>query len=255
MTYSDYTTALITGASSGMGAAAARLLVERGLTVHVVARDKARLHAMVDELGVVPHVLDVRNTPALEAEFGGLAIDVLINSAGVSRQGNVLDSSRDDIDDMVDVNLRAVLHLTRLVLPGMVERDSGHIVNISSIAAHYNFFGHTAYHATKAAVHQLSRQLRNDTLGKRIRVTEISPGRVETEIFGRNLGGSEEAMDAAWKTYFEGYESLTVSEIVDAIDFAVGSPRHANYGLIEVMPTFQVPGGLTFDRREEAALV
>lgn len=249
MTYSDYTTALVTGASSGMGAATARLLVERGLTVHVVARDTDRLQALAHEIGVVPHVVDVRDTAALEAEFGDLPIDVLVNSAGVSRPGNILDSSRDDLDDLVDVNLRAVLHLTRLLLPGMVDRDCGHIVNISSIAGHYNFFGHTAYHATKAAVHQLSRQLRNDTVGKRIRVTEISPGRVETEIFARNVGGSPEARDEAWRTYFEGYESLTVTEIVGAIDFAVGAPRHANYGLIEVMPTFQVPGGLTFDRR------
>lgn len=249
MTYSDYTTALVTGASSGMGAATARLLVERGLTVHAVARDETRLNALAAEIGVVPHIIDVRDTALLESELADLPIDVLVNNAGVSRPGNVLDSVREDIDDMVDVNLRAVLHLARLLLPGMVERDLGHIVNISSIAAHYNFFGHTAYHATKAAVHQLSRQLRNDTLGRRIRVTEISPGRVETEIFGRNLGGSPEAMEEARKTYYEGFESLTTAEIIGAIDFAVGAPRHANYGLIEVMPTFQVPGGLTFDRR------
>lgn len=251
MTYSDYRTALVTGASSGIGAATTRLLVERGLSVHVVARDEARLTALADELGVVPHVLDVRDASALERELSELSIDVLVNSAGVSRPGNVLDSSRDDIDDLIDVNLRAVLQITRLLLPGMVERDCGHIVNISSIAAHYNFFGHTAYHATKAAVHQLSRQLRNDTLGKRIRVTEISPGRVETEIFARNVGGSPEALEEARRTYFEGYESLTVSEIAEAVDFSLAAPRHANYGLIEVMPTFQVPGGLTFDRRPE----
>jgi NADP-dependent 3-hydroxy acid dehydrogenase YdfG len=136
----------------------------------------------------------------------------------------------------------------RLILPGMVARDSGHIVNISSIAGHYNFFGHTAYHATKAAVHQLSRQIRNDVLGKRIRVTEVSPGRVETEIFARNLGGSPEAIAEAHATYFEGYESLTTDDVANAIEFALHSPQHMNVGLIEIMPTFQVPGGLTFDR-------
>ena len=114
---------------------------------------------------------------------------MLVNNAGVSATGNILDASADSVDAMVDVNLRAVLHLCRLLMPGMVERDLGHIVNISSIAGLYNFYGHTVYHATKAAVHQISRQLRNDTIGKRIRVTEICPGRVETEIFGRNLGG------------------------------------------------------------------
>ncbi|GAA2181770.1 SDR family oxidoreductase [Brooklawnia cerclae] len=251
MTYSDYSTALVTGASSGMGEATVRMFVARGLTVHAVARDGARLDALADSLGVIPHAVDLADTDAIESELGGLRVDVLVNSAGVSRQGNVLTSTRSDLDAMVDVNLRAVLHLTRLFLPGMVDRDLGHIVNISSIAGHYNFFGHTAYHATKAAIHQVSRQLRNDTLGKRIRVTEISPGRVETEIFGRNLGGSPEAMKEAWATYFEGYESLTTDDIVSAIDFALSAPRHANIGLIEIMPTFQVPGGLTFDRRAE----
>ena len=149
----------------------------------------------------------------------------------------------------MDVNLRGLLQLTRLVLPGMVERDLGHVINVSSIAGTYNFYGHTVYHATKAAVHQVSRQLRNDTVGKRIRVTEICPGRVETEIFGRNMGGTPEAMEEAWKTYYEGYESLTTDDIVNAMDYAIETPRHVNVGMLELMPTFQVPGGLTFDRR------
>lgn len=251
MTYSDYTTALVTGASTGMGEATARRFRERGLEVHAVARDATRLQALADEIGVIPHAVDLSDTDAVEAELSGIPVDVLVNNAGVSRQGNILSSTRDDVDDMVHVNLRAVLQLSRIFLPGMVERDLGHVVNITSIAGHYNFFGHTAYHATKAAVHQVSRQLRNDTLGKRIRVTEISPGRVETEIFGRNLGGTPEAMEEAWKTFYEGYESLTTADIVGALDYAVAAPRHANIGLIEIMPTFQVPGGLTFDRRAE----
>lgn len=251
MTYSDYTTALVTGASTGMGEATARKFRERGLEVHAVARDATRLQALADEIGVIPHAVDLSDTDAVEAELSGIPVDVLVNNAGVSRQGNILSATRDDVDDMVHVNLRAVLQLSRIFLPGMVERDLGHVVNITSIAGHYNFFGHTAYHATKAAVHQVSRQLRNDTLGKRIRVTEISPGRVETEIFGRNLGGTPEAMDEAWKTFYEGYESLTTADIVGALDYAVAAPRHANIGLIEIMPTFQVPGGLTFDRRAE----
>jgi NADP-dependent 3-hydroxy acid dehydrogenase YdfG len=249
--YSDYETALVTGASTGMGAAIVRTLRERGLTVHAVARDAARLAELADRTGAVPHVVDLADVDALEAELEGLAIDVLVNNAGVSATGNILDATRETVDAMVDVNLRAVLHLARLTLPGMVERDRGHIVNISSIAGRYNFFGHTAYHATKAAVSQLSRQLRNDTVGRRIRVTEICPGRVETEIFGRNLGGTPEAMAEAWATFYEGYESLTTADIVNTVDFAIDAPRHVNLGLIEITPTFQVPGGLTFDRREE----
>lgn len=251
MTYHDYSSALVTGASTGMGRAIARQLAAQGLTVHGMARDAASLAVLADEIGLVPHAVDLRDTEALAAAVTGLEVDVLVNCAGVSRQGNVLDSTADDLDALVDVNLRAVLHLVRLLLPGMVERDRGHIVNISSIAGVYNFFGHTAYHATKAAMHQLSRQLRNDTMGRRIRVTEICPGRVETEIFGRNMGGTPEALKLAWDTYYEGFESLTTDDIVACVDFAIASPRHMNVSMLEVMPTFQVPGGLTFDRRVE----
>lgn len=251
MPYSDYRTALVTGASTGMGAATVEQFTKRGLIVHAVARDAERLAELAERTGAIPHAVDLSDTKAVESELAGLEIDVLVNNAGVSAPGNILDAREETVDAMVDVNLRAVLHLLRIMLPGMVERDLGHVVNLSSIAGRYNFFGHTAYHATKAAVSQISRQIRNDTVGKRIRVTEICPGRVETEIFGRNLGGTPEAMQEAWETYYEGYESLTVADIVSAIDFAVEAPRHANIGLIEIMPTFQVPGGLTFDRRSE----
>lgn len=252
MTFSDYSTALVTGASTGMGAAITERLSKRGLVVHAVARNEERLAELSDRTGAIAHVVDLTDTAALTKVVSGLKVDVLVNCAGVSRPGNILTSTEDDIDELIDVNLRGLLQLTRLVLPGMVERDLGHIVNISSIAGVYNFFGHTAYHATKAAVHQVSRQLRNDTMGKRIRVTEICPGRVETEIFGRNMGGSPEAMEEAWKTYYEGYESLTTDDIVNALDYSVEAPRHVNVGMLELMPTFQVPGGLTFDRREAA---
>jgi NADP-dependent 3-hydroxy acid dehydrogenase YdfG len=249
MPFSDYTTALVTGASTGMGAAITERLAKRGLTVHAVARNQERLEELADRTGAVPHIVDLTDTKALAEAIDGLKIDVLVNCAGVSRPGNILDSSEDDVDELVDVNLRGLLHLTRLILPGMVERDLGHVVNISSIAGVYNFYGHTVYHATKAAVHQVSRQLRNGTVGKRIRVTEICPGRVETEIFGRNLGGTPEAMEEAWKTYYEGYESLTTDDIVNALDYAIEAPGHVNLGMMEIMPTFQVPGGLVFDRR------
>jgi len=249
MPFSDYSTAVVTGASTGMGAAIAERLAKRGLQVHAFARNEERLKELADRTGAIPHAVDLTDTAALTAAVGGLQVDVLVNCAGVSRPGNILDSSEDDIDELVDVNLRSLLQLTRLVLPGMVERDNGHVINISSIAGIYNFYGHTAYHATKAAVHQISRQLRNDTVGKRIRVTEICPGRVETEIFGRNMGGTPEAMEEAWQTYYEGYESLTTDDIVNAVDYAVETPRHVNVGMLELMPTFQVPGGLTFNRR------
>ena len=251
MPFNDYHTALVTGANSGMGASVTEMFTKRGLTVYGVARNAERLDEVAVTTGMIPLAVDITDTAALTEAVTGLEIDILVNNAGVSATGNILDASTESVDAMVDVNLRAVLHLCRLLMPGMVERDLGHIVNISSIAGHYNFYGHTAYHATKAAIHQISRQLRNDTIGKRIRVTEICPGRVETEIFGRNLGGTPEAMKEAWDTYYEGFESITAKDIADTIEYAIEAPRHVNLGLIEIMPTFQVPGGLDFIRRND----
>ncbi|HKU35466.1 MAG TPA: SDR family NAD(P)-dependent oxidoreductase, partial [Paenarthrobacter sp.] len=130
MSFSDYTTALVTGASTGMGAAIAERLAKRGLTVHAVARNEERLAELAERTGAIPHVVDLTDTAALAAAVGDLKVDVLVNCAGVSRPGNILDSSEQDIDELVDVNLRGLLQLTRLVLPGMVERDLGHVVNI-----------------------------------------------------------------------------------------------------------------------------
>jgi NADP-dependent 3-hydroxy acid dehydrogenase YdfG len=247
MSFSDYRTALVTGASTGIGACVVERLAKQGLTVHAVARNVERLAELAERTGCVPHAVDITDTAALEQLTDGLQIDVLVNNAGVSRQGTILDADAFAVDEQIAVNIQAVLHLVRLLLPGMVERDLGHVVNISSIAGIYNFGGNTIYHATKAAVHTLSRQLRVDSFGRRVRVTEICPGRVETEIFGRLLGDMEEAQ----RRFYDGYESLTPSDIADAIEYAVGTPRHVNVGHIEILPTFQVPGGLEFERRAD----
>lgn len=241
-----YRTALVTGVSTGMGEALSRRLVSHGVEVTGIARNADKLRQLADEIGIVPLAVDLRDVDALEAAVSGLEVDILINNAGVSANGNVLDATRETVDAMVDVNLRAALHLCRLLVPGMAERNRGHIINISSIAGVYNFFGHTAYHATKAAVHQLSRQLRNDLLGKKVRVTELCPGRVETEIFGRNMGGTEEDLKKAWETFYEHYESVTTADIADAAEFALTRPEHVNVGFVEIVPTLQVPGGLQF---------
>ncbi|MFJ7240838.1 SDR family oxidoreductase [Streptomyces olivaceus] len=245
MPFSDYRTALVTGASTGIGAVVVERLARRGLQVHAVARDAGRLAGLAERTGCVPHAVDITDTCALAEAVAGLEVDVLVNNAGVSRQGNILTADERAVDEQVAVNIQAVLHLVRLLMPGMVERDLGHIVNISSIAGVYNFGGNTIYHATKSAVHTLSRQLRVDGFGRRVRITEICPGRVETEIFGRLLGDMEEAK----RRFFDGYESLRPEDIADAIEFAVDSPRHVNIGHIEILPAFQVPGGLEFERR------
>jgi len=245
MPFSDYKTALVTGASTGIGAVTVERLAKRGLQVHAVARNADRLDELARRTGCVPHAVDITDTAALAEVVRDVEIDVLVNNAGVSRTGNILTADEFAVDEQIAVNLQAVLHLVRLVMPGMVERDLGHIVNISSIAGVYNFGGNTIYHATKAAVHTLSRQLRVDGYGRRIRVTEVCPGRVETEIFGRLLGD----MEAAQREFYDGYESLKPDDVADTIEFAIDAPRHVNVGHIEIMPTFQVPGGLNFERR------
>lgn len=246
MPISDYATALVTGANTGMGAAITALLSNNGVQVYGLARNAEKLQTVADKTGMIPLAVDVTDTDAVAAALEGLEIDILVNNAGVSANGNILDATPESVDFMVDVNLRAVLHLCRILAPGMVERNRGHIVNISSIAGTYNFFGHTAYHATKAAIHQVSRQLRNDMLGHRVRVTEVCPGRVETEIFGRNMGGTPEDLKKAWEQFYEHYESVTVDDIAGAVAYALGTPEYVNVGMIEIMPTLQVPGGLQF---------
>jgi len=246
MPFSDYRTALVTGASGGMGRAIAERLAARGLSVYAVARSEAKLKELSDACGAIPVVLDVTDTAALTEAVKGLQIDVLVNNAGVSRPGSLLNSNEFDIDEQVDVNLRACLHLARLLLPGMMQRDRGHIINITSMAGHYEFGGHIAYHATKAAMHTVSRQLRVDAFGRRVRVTEISPGRTETDIFAH-----VEKIDPAEakRKYFEGFEMPQVSDIADAIEYAIGTPHYVNIGMIEILPTLQVPGGLRTGKR------
>ncbi len=248
MPISDYKTALVTGASTGMGYAIAERLRSEGLEVHALARNGAALEELAERTGCIPHVVDVSDTKALEDLLSTLEIDVLVNNAGVSRAGNILTSDAFDIDEQIDVNLRAALHLSRLTLPGMLERNRGHIINITSIAGHYEFGGHTVYHATKAAMHTVSRQLRVDAYGHDVRVTEICPGRVETDIFARvqNIDPAE-----AKRQFFAEYACPQPTDIADAIAYAIGTPNYVNVGLIELMPTRQVPGGLRTGKRDE----
>jgi NADP-dependent 3-hydroxy acid dehydrogenase YdfG len=247
MPFSDYRTALVTGSSAGIGAAIVENMAASGLTVHAVSRNALRLEKLAETTGCIPHVLDITDLAAVEAVLKPLEIDILVNNAGVSRAGDIATMDAFGIDEQVDVNLKAALHLIRLLLPGMMARDCGHIVNVTSIAGLYNFSGNTVYHATKAAMHMVSQQTRVSAYGRRVRVTEIVPGRAETEIFGKVIGD----MEAAKRQFYDGYESLKVEDVAGAVAYAIGTPRHVNIGLIEIMPTFQVPGGLNFEKRTD----
>ena len=244
MPFSDYQTALVTGASSGIGAAVVERLSSEGLRVHALARNAKSLAALAERTGCIAHAIDVTDLAAITRLTQQVPFDVLVNNAGVDRPKSFLNADAEDIDLLVDVNLRAVLHLCRLVVPGMVARDRGHVINISSIAGAYNFGGNSTYHATKAAVSMLSRQLRIDAFGKRVRVTEICPGRVATDIFAHVHGDSADT----YERFVKGFELPQAADIANAIAFAIAAPVAVNIGHMEITPTLQVPGGLQTTR-------
>lgn len=248
MPFTDYKTALVTGASSGIGAAVVERLCKEGLQVHALARGAQALEALAQRTGCIPHAMDVSDLAGVTRLAQEVEFDVLVNNAGVDRPKPFLQADAQDIDLLIDVNLRAVLHLCRLLVPGMVSRDRGHVVNISSIAGAYNFGGNSTYHATKAAVSMLSRQLRIDAFGKRVRVTEICPGRVATDIFAHVHGDSAET----YERFVKGFELPQAEDIANAIAFAIAAPVAVNIGHIEITPTMQVPGGLQTTRPERA---
>ncbi len=243
MPFSDYKTALVTGASSGIGAAIVERFCREGLEVHALARSADLLQELSVRTGCIPHAVDVRNLDALTKLAAEMSFDILVNCAGINFPGSITTATAEQVDAEIAVNLQSVLHLVRLLMPGMLQRDRGHIINISSIAGIYNFIGsNTLYHTTKAAMHMLSRQLRVDALGKRVRVTEICPGRVATDIFA-HVSGVDPA--AARAQFIDGFELPQASDIADAIAFAVAAPLAVNISNMEILPTLQVAAGLT----------
>lgn len=240
MSFGDYRTALVTGASSGIGAAVAARLAREGIEVHALARGREGLEALSRRDGCIAHVIDVADRAAVTALTRSVEFDILVNNAGVDRPRKFLESEADDIDLLVDVNLRAALHLCRLVAPGMAARDRGHIVNVTSIAAAYNFGGNSTYHATKAALSMLTSQLRVDLFGRNVRVTEICPGRVATDIFAHVHGDTPQTRER----FLDGFALPQAGDIADAIAFAIAAPAAVNIGYMEITPTLQVPGGL-----------
>ena len=245
MALGDYRTALVTGASSGIGAALAAALAVRGLEVHAVARRADRLAALADDHGCHAHALDVTDTGALEDLCRDLEIDVLVNGAGMAvGYGALHEDDAQAVDAVLDVNLRAVLHLLRLVVPGMVARGRGHVVNIGSVNGLHAIGDTPVYGAAKAAVHMIGALLRIDLVGRHVRVTEVCPGRVETEFHAKSMGDAR----AARKRFYEGRRVLDPEDVAAAALFALEAPSHVNVGLIELTPVLQVPGGVAFPK-------
>ncbi len=238
----DYRTALVTGASSGIGAATVAKLCERGLEVHAVARRGERLAALAENTGCRVHTLDVRDTDAVYATLSALEVDVLVNNAGLGRGFDRLaQASREDIERTIETNVTALLHVTRAVLPGMLERRRGHIVQLSSIAALYPLLS-ALYGASKGAIHLLSQNLRMELQGSRVRHTEICPGRVRTEFLATSIDDPERR-----QSMLEGFELLEGEDVADAIVYALDTPWRVNISMIEMTPTEQTPGGLIIE--------
>jgi 3-hydroxy acid dehydrogenase/malonic semialdehyde reductase len=238
----------ISGASSGIGEACAKAFAEEGAQLILAARRLEKLQELAKKLNTQTHLirLDVRDRQAVLKAVEELPepwnkIDILINNAGLSRGLNKLhEGSIDNWEEMIDTNLKGLLYLSRAIIPVMVSRQKGHIINLGSIAGHQTYPGGNVYCATKAAVRALNEGMKLDLLGTPIRVTSVDPGMVETEFSLVRFDGDK---DKAAKVY-KGLQPLTPEDIADAIIYATTRPAHVNINEILLMPTAQASANL-----------
>lgn len=234
--------ALVTGASAGIGAAVVRALAADGWRVHALARRADRLQALAEQTGCTPHAVDVRDADALERVVAQAAPDLLVNNAGLGAAiTGLAGASREEVAQTIDTNVTAVLELLRLALPGMIARKRGHVVNIGSVAGMYPAVS-AVYGASKGAVRLMSQNLRLELRGTGVRVTEICPGRVATEFYDASV--PDPATRERIKT--TGIRELTPDDIAAAILYAVSTPAHVNVQTIELQPVEQSFGGAQF---------
>ncbi len=239
--------AVITGGSSGIGEACARAFAAEGVHLVLAARRAERLERLAAELEetygieVLTRGLDVRDREAVEAFVGGLtapwrSIDILVNNAGLARGLTGLQAGDTaDWDEMIDTNLKGLLYVTRAVLPGMVERGSGHVINIGSIAGHEAYPNGNVYCATKHAVAALTRGAGMDLLGTGVRVSSVDPGMVETEFSVVRFHGDEDRAAAVYR----GIVPLSPRDVADAVLYCATRPPHANVREMVLMPSAQ----------------
>ena len=251
----------ITGASSGIGRAVAHAFAARGCDLLLMARRKDRVLELAAELAAESHErtmaleLDVRDQAAVAKTFASLpsswsGIDILVNNAGLSRGlERLYDGKIQDWEEMIDTNVKGLLYVTRAVLPGMVERNRGHVINIGSIAGHQTYPMGNVYCASKFAVTGLTRGLKMDLLGTAVRVTSVDPGLVETEFSNVRFRG--DTVRAA-KTY-AGMTPLKPEDVAEIVAFCATRPAHVNIGEVIVTPTDQASVSMVFRKPEEKA--
>lgn len=246
-------TMCITGATSGFGKACAQRFAAEGWRLILTGRRVDRLQALQQELGTVPvHTveLDVRDYAAVAAMVRDLPgdfqeIDVLVNNAGLALGlEGAHQTDIQDWDTMIDTNIKGLCYLTRCILPGMVARNRGHVINMGSIAGTYPYPGGNVYGATKAFVKQFSRNLLTDLNHTKVRVTNIEPGLAESEFSIVRFHGDTSKADAVYK----GTEPLRPVDIAEIVHWVTSVPSHVNINTVEVMPVCQSCGPLTIHR-------
>lgn len=237
----------ITGASSGIGRSTAVRFAAEGANILICARRTERLESLAQELRTTHNVkvhtftLDVRDRDAVERSINGLPAEwkdivLLVNNAGLSRGLDTIQEGKtDDWDEMIDTNVKGLLYVTRAVLPGMIARSEGHIVNIGSVAGHWVYPKGNVYNASKFAVTALNEGMKMDLLGTPVRVTSVDPGLIETEFSIVRFHGDEERA----KNVYKGMTPLSPDDIADTIVWAATRPAHVNISTVVMMPTDQ----------------
>ena len=239
--------ALITGASSGIGRSCARRFAADGANLVLWARREDRLAELAAELEREHHVtirvaaVDVRDRAAVgravaALEREGLVPDILLNNAGLAAGlAKLHEGDPDDWDRMIDTNLKGLLNVSRAVLPLMVTRGSGHVVNIGSTAGHQVYPGGNVYNATKFGVRALTEGMNLDVAGSAVRVSAVDPGHVETEFALVRFHGDE----ARAKQLYEGFRPLSPDDVADAVSYVVNAPEHVNIADLIILPAAQ----------------
>ncbi|MBY5901480.1 SDR family oxidoreductase [Rhizobium leguminosarum] len=236
-----YQVALVTGATSGIGRATVGKLREIGLTVYAVGRNAEALEELARESGAKPVRADVRDTAEIVKQLHGTDVDILVNNAGIlSTRATFSEIEPSEIDAMIDINLKAPMHLTRAFLPAMVERKRGHLIYIGSSGGQAPYPNMAAYGPSKAGLSLFCDNLRCDLLGTSVRVTEVVPGRVQTELYRTAIAGNQ-----ARTLLYDGYRPIQPSHIASIISNAIELPVFVDVARIEVFPTDQATGGGT----------